>query len=46
MQEAEIGRITVPGQLGEKKLSRPHHNRKRWGWWHTSVIPAMAVNIK
>jgi hypothetical protein len=35
-QEAEIQRITVQGQPGQKS-SQPI---KSWVWWHTAVIPA------
>jgi hypothetical protein len=40
-QEAETGKIAVPGQPQEdvhKNLSQAIKSRM---WWHTSVIPAM-----
>jgi hypothetical protein len=39
--EAEIQRITVTGQPGQKSLRDPHLNGKSWAWWCASVIPLM-----
>jgi hypothetical protein len=34
---AEIRRITIPGQSGQKKFTRPHLSRKRWACWCAPV---------
>jgi Fe-S cluster biosynthesis and repair protein YggX len=45
IQEAEIGRIVVPGQPGEKILKTPI-STNGWAQWSTSVIPAIAGSTK
>jgi hypothetical protein len=38
--EAEIGRITVQGQSGQKICEIPISTSNSWVWWHVPVIPA------
>jgi hypothetical protein len=45
VQEAEIGRIVVPGQPEQKKFLRPDLNRKSWALCFMPVIPATAGSI-
>jgi hypothetical protein len=47
-QEAELGKIMVPGQQGKKKnLPDPlSMGGKSWEWWCSPVIPARAGSIK
>jgi cytochrome c-type biogenesis protein CcmH/NrfF len=44
--EAEIGRIMVPGQLGQKSLEDPISTEKSWAWWCTPVILVTVGSIK
>jgi hypothetical protein len=50
MQEAEIKRITFPGQLRQKKKKfgnpPPSQGNKSWARWHMLVIPEMAGTLK
>jgi hypothetical protein len=39
IQEAEIGRISVPGQSGQKVCETPISISKNW-MWYNPVIPA------
>jgi hypothetical protein len=43
--KAEIGRIIVPGQLGQKKFETPSLE-KSWTWWLIPVIPVMERSTK
>jgi hypothetical protein len=43
-QEAETGRVTVPGQP-RQKFSETSSQPKNWIWWCTSVIPATTGGI-
>jgi hypothetical protein len=40
IQEAKIGKITIPDQAGQKVSGTPIQPTS-WAWWYTSVIPAM-----
>jgi hypothetical protein len=46
--EAEIKRTMVPGHPGQKVWQIPSQwkKKKNWVWWHVSVIPATAENLK
>jgi hypothetical protein len=45
MQEAVIGRLTVPGQTRQIKICETQcQQQKNWTWWYIPVIPAMAGN--
>jgi hypothetical protein len=45
--EAEIQRITVPSHPGQKSSPDPiSMEKKRWTWWHMSIIPGRAGNLK
>jgi hypothetical protein len=46
MQEAEVGRIAVPGQPQQEKFSRPHLNGKKLGRGCMPVIPAIVGSGK
>jgi hypothetical protein len=47
MQEAEIGRIAVPGQPRPKrKVCKTLSIDKRWVWSHIPVTPATVGNLK
>jgi hypothetical protein len=47
MQEAEIGRIMVPGQHRGQKISQDHFSlKKSWVWWHVPVIPTALRSVK
>jgi hypothetical protein len=41
MKEAEVRRITDPGQLGKEVCKTPSQQKKIWAWWLVPVIPAM-----
>jgi hypothetical protein len=43
--EAEIGRIAVPGQPGQKKFVRSHRNGKKLDGWYTPVTQAMVESL-
>jgi hypothetical protein len=40
--KAEIGRIIVPGQTGQRSLQDPISMEKNWVSCHSPVIPVMA----
>jgi hypothetical protein len=40
-QEAEVGKIMVQGQSGQKVHETSPISTNDWVWWYTPVIPAM-----
>jgi hypothetical protein len=44
--EAEIGRIMVPGQLGQKSFRDTILTEKSWVCWCMPVIPTIMGSIK
>jgi hypothetical protein len=43
---AEMGRIMVPGQVGQRNFRDPISIEKSWVWWCAPVIIEMIVSIK